>query len=426
MKRREWSHEGKATLLALLAAGPAILVSLVLLWAGDHTPKVEWTLTVMVVAAWLGGALALRDHLVRPLQTLANLLGALREDDFSIRGRHARPDDSLGQAYHEVNALAGTLQAQRTGALEATALLGKVMAEIDVAIFAFDGKREMVLQNRAGARLLERVQPPDVAALLDGETPRTVELAGGQWELRRGAFRQKGLPLELVVLTDLRRALREEERLAWQRLVRVLGHEINNSLAPIRSIAGNLRETLTRQPRSPEWEDDVARGLTVMERRAEALGRFMTSYARLARLPPPRLGPVDVSAWVRRVVDLEKRIPIALAPGPSTTVLGDGDQLDQMLINLLQNAVEAAEECGGGVQVTWRRATPWLEVVISDEGPGIGDTANLFVPFFTTKPQGSGIGLVLSRQIAEAHHGTLSLANRSDRRGCEARLRLPL
>jgi signal transduction histidine kinase len=423
MKRREVSHEGKAVLLALLAAGPAILVSLAMLWSGDHTPKVEWTLSVLIVTAWLGGAMALRDHLARPLQTLANLLGALREDDFSIRGRHARPDDSLGQAYAEVNALAGTLQAQRTGALEATALLGKVMAEIDVAIYAFDGKREMVLHNRAGARLLERVTQEQIAALLVGETPRTVEIAGGQWELRRGAFRQKGLPLELVVLTDLRRALREEERQAWQRLVRVLGHEINNSLAPIRSITGNLRETLSRTPRPPQWEEDVSRGLLVVERRAEALGRFMTSYARLAR---PRLGPVDVSTWVRRVVDLEKRIPIRLAPGPDTTILGDGDQLDQMLINLLQNAVDAAQETSGGVTVSWRRASPWLEVMIDDEGPGVGDTHNLFVPFFTTKPQGSGIGLVLSRQIAEAHHGTLSLANRTDRRGCEARLRLPL
>jgi signal transduction histidine kinase len=152
----------------------------------------------------------------------------------------------------------------------------------------------------------------------------------------------------------------------------------------------------------------------------------MTSYARLARLPPPRLGPVEVSAWVRRVVDLEKRIPVQLAVGPEATIFGDGDQLDQVLINLLQNAVEASQETGGNVAVTWRRASPWLEVVISDEGPGIGDTANLFVPFFTTKAQGSGIGLVLSRQIAEAHHGTLSLANRGDRRGCEARLRLPL
>jgi signal transduction histidine kinase len=378
-----------------------------------------------MVAAWLGGAQALRDHVARPLQTIANLLGALREDDFSIRGRHVRSDDALGEALAEVNALAHTLQLQRTGAIEASALLGKVMAEIDVAIYAFDDKRRMVLANRAGQRLLETVAEPEIAALLAGEAPRTVELVRAQWELRRGEFRQQGRPHELVVLTDLRRALREEERQAWQRLVRVLGHEINNSLAPIRSIAGNLRETLARTPRAPEWEDDVGRGLGVIERRAEALGRFMQSYARLARLPPPKLGPLEVGAWVRRVVELEKRVPVKLEPGPAVTVLGDGDQLEQALINLVQNAVDAALETGGGVTVTWRRATPWIEVLIRDDGPGIGDTANLFVPFFTTKPQGSGIGLVLSRQIAESHRGTLQLQNRVDRRGCEAKLRLP-
>src|SRR5262249_23179275 len=161
-------------------------------------------------------------------------------------------------------------------------------------------------------------------------------------------------------------------------------------------------------------------------RRAEALGRFMTSYARLARLPPPRLGPLDVATWVRRVVDLEKRVPIALVEGPPVTVFGDGDQLDQVLINLVHNAVDAALETGGGASGPWRRALPGMEVLIQDEGPGIGDTPNLFVPFFTTKPHGPGIGLVLSRQIAESHRGTLALVNRADGRGCEAKLRLPL
>jgi signal transduction histidine kinase len=248
----------------------------------------------------------------------------------------------------------------------------------------------------------------------------------GQWELRRGAFRQGGMPHELVVLTDLQRALREEERQAWQRLVRVLGHEINNSLAPIRSIAGNLQDALRRSPRPSEWEDDMARGLGIIERRSEALGRFMTAYARLAKLPPPRLAVVDVNAWVRRVAELEKRLPVEVVPGPDMAVQGDGDQLDQLLINLVRNGVDAALETGGRVAATWRRLPGQLEVVVSDEGPGLADTHNLFVPFFTTKPDGSGIGLPLSRQIAEAHRGTLQIVNRTDRSGCQARLRLPL
>jgi two-component system nitrogen regulation sensor histidine kinase NtrY len=207
--------------------------------------------------------------------------------------------------------------------------------------------------------------------------------------------------------------------------VRVLGHEINNSLAPIRSIAENLRQRQSR-PRDDKYENDLSRGLSVIERRSESLGRFMASYARLARLPPPRPGSVDVGAWVRRVAELEKRLPVAVVPGPALTVRGDGDQLEQLLINLLRNAVDAALETGGAVELGWERDGDRLLVSVRDEGPGLSETRNLFVPFFTTKAEGSGIGLVLSRQIAENHGGTVTLADRPDKRGCAARLALPL
>jgi signal transduction histidine kinase len=210
--------------------------------------------------------------------------------------------------------------------------------------------------------------------------------------------------------------------------VRVLGHEINNSLAPIRSIAGDLRQALSRPEaeRPPDWHEDLARGLAVIERRSEALGRFMSAYARLARLPPPRLSPIEVASWIRRVVQLEKRLPVRVAAGPPLVIQGDGDQLDQLLINLVRNAVDAALETGGQVEIGCQRLPRHVEITVRDEGPGVADTGNLFVPFFTTKPEGSGIGLVLSRQIAEAHRGTLTLESRADRRGAEARLRLPL
>jgi two-component system nitrogen regulation sensor histidine kinase NtrY len=437
---RRLTHDQQVLLLALAAGLPGVITSLAILWTGDYTPKVQWTLTVVAVLSWLAGAMALKERVVRPLQTISNLLGALREGDFSIRGRGARRGDALGEALIEVNMLGETLARQRAGAAEASALLGKVMAEIDVAIFAFDERRVLRLANKAGERLLgkpalrlvgQTADAMEMDAFLEGEAPRTVTAsfpgARGQWELRRGAFRLGGLPHEMVVLTDLQRALREEERQAWQRLVRVLGHEINNSLAPIRSIAGDLRQTLrpANGERPADWEDDMSRGLGVIERRSEALGRFMTSYARLAKLPPPRFAAVDVAGWVRRVVELEKRLPVALEPGPAATIIGDGDQLDQLLINLVQNGVEASLESGGRVQVTWRKLPHHLEVVVSDEGPGVSDTHNLFVPFFTTKATGSGIGLVLSRQIAEAHRGALTLENRRDRTGALARLRLP-
>ena len=427
--------------MALGSALPGAAISLIFLWTGDSTPKVQWTLTVLIVTFCLGFALALRERVVLPLQTLSNLLAALGEGDFSIRARGARGGDPLGEVMVEVNALVETLRHQRLDALEATTLLRKVMAEIDVAVFTFDEAAILKFVNRAGARLLalpaERLlgRRADEIALddyLTGEAPRVINTAfpagAGRWEVRRSQFRQGGLPHELLVLSDLSRPLREEERQAFQRLIRVIGHEMNNSLAPIKSIAGSLASIIEREPPPPDWRDDVQRGLGVIASRSESLSRFMSAYARLAKLPPPKLTQLNVASFVDRVVTLEKAHHIGLAAGPPLTIQADGDQLEQLLINLIRNAVDAVRETGGSVTVGWDRVpgTQSLELWVEDEGPGLSNTGNLFVPFFTTKPGGSGIGLVLSRQIAEAHGGTLHLANRTDRRGCRASLRMPI
>jgi two-component system, NtrC family, nitrogen regulation sensor histidine kinase NtrY len=440
--RSRLSHDRRILLMALASALPGAVISLVFLWTGDYTPKVQWTLTVLIFSVCLGFAFALREKVVLPLQTLSNLLAALGEGDFSIRARGARGGDPLGEVLVEVNALVETLRHQRLDALEATTLLRKVMAEIDVAVFTFDEARDLKFVNRAGSRLLaqpgERLLGRSAAEIglddcLAGRAPRVINTAfpgsAGRWEIRRSQFRQGGRPHELLVLSDLSRPLREEERQAWQRLIRVIGHEMNNSLAPIKSIAGSLGTIVEREPLPDDWRDDVQRGLAVIGSRAEALSRFMSAYARLAKLPPPTVEPLDLGALVDRVVTLEHAHHIRVAGGPRLTIQGDADQLEQLLINLLRNALDAARETGGGVTVGWQRLPhanpPSLELWVEDEGPGLSNTGNLFVPFFTTKPGGSGIGLVLSRQIAEAHGGDLTLANRDDRQGCRASLRLP-
>ncbi|HMI87861.1 MAG TPA: ATP-binding protein [Polyangiaceae bacterium] len=438
-RRRRAGHEARVLFLALFSGVPALSIAVVLLWTGEHASDVQWSLTALAVGTWLGAALLLKERVTRALRDISNLLGLMREGDFSVRGRMGgRSSDALDQALVEINGLAEMLALQRAGALEASALLGKVMAEIDVAVFAFDGERKLRLVNSAGERLLERpaariigTSASDLAMerFLEGAVPRvetTNFVGGGQWELRRSVFRLGGRPHELLVLTDLERTLRAEERHAWQRIVRVLGHEINNSLSPIRSIAQDLQELLGRPvgDESSDWREDVARGLAVIERRSDALARFMAAYARLARLPIPRFAPVDVRSWIKRVVEIETRLPIVLSPGPDIVIAGDSDQLDQMLINLVRNAVEAALETGGAVGVSWEILAKHVEVVVVDEGPGLTETTNLFVPFFTTKPNGSGIGLVLSRQIAEAHSGSLTLESRTDRAGALARVRL--
>jgi PAS domain S-box-containing protein len=437
--RRRVNHE-RAVLLGALAGGvPAVIATALLLWFGDYSAKVQWTVDLLVISIWLGFALAVRERVVRPLQTLSNLLAALREGDYSIRARGARDDDALGLALAEVNALSEPLRTQRLGALEATNLLRRVMSEIDVAVFAFDEQERLRLVNRAGERLLgqpaERMLGRNAGALqlgdcLTGETRRVVDTifpgGGGRWEIRRSTFRQGGFPLQLLVLSDLSRTLREEERAVWQRLVRVLSHEINNSLAPIKSIAGSLQALLARPDAPPDRDADIAEGLAVIAGRSEALNRFMGSYARMARLPAPRLARLDVGTWVRRAAELEARTAVQIVPGPPLAITADGDQLDQLLINLVRNATDAAQETGGAVRVGWSQSDNAVEVRVEDEGPGLPESANLFTPFFTTKPNGSGIGLVLSRQIAEAHGGTLVIENRREGQGCVARLRIPI
>lgn len=432
-------HERRVLIMALLSGLPGSTVALILLWSSDFTPKVQWTLTVLIVTVWLGFVFALRHRVVFPLQTLSNLLAALREGDYSIRGREARGRDALDQVTREVNALAATLHEQRLESLEATALLRKVMEEIEVAVFAFDSSHRLRLVNRAGERLLARPSEQllgenaadlGLQSCLEGEGHRVFDASfpggSGRWEIRRSGFRQGGLPHQMLVLSDLSRALREEELKAWQRIVRVIGHELNNSLAPIKSISGSLKSLLGRENRPGDWEDDLQRGLSVIGSRAEALGRFMEAYARLARLPQPKLQTVDVSMLVRRVASMETRKTVQVLPGPDVSIHADPDQLEQLLINIIRNAVDAAIETNGGVSLTWSRAAGSIDLIVRDDGLGLSNTANLFVPFFTTKPGGSGIGLVLSRQIAEAHGGSLVLENRSDGRGCEARLRLPI
>src|SRR5919202_5126596 len=347
------SHDRRILLMALASALPGALISLIFLWTGAYPPKVQLTLTVVIVAFCLGFAFALRERVVLPLQTLSNLLAALGEGDFSIRARGARGGDPLGEVMIEVNMLVETLRHQRLDALEATTLLRKVMAEIDVAVFTFDEDQELKFVNRAGARLLSqtaerllgrRAEDLGLEDCLTGEAPRIINTAFpggvGRWEIRRSSFRQGGRPHELLVLSDLSQPLREEERQAWQRLIRVIGHEMNNSLAPIKSIAGSLATIVERDPPPADWREDVQRGLGVIASRSESLSRFMSAYARLAKLPPPKLAPLDVGAVIERVVTLEKGHDVQIAGGPRLTVHGDSEQLEQLLSNLVRNALD--------------------------------------------------------------------------------------
>jgi len=436
-KRSRWRFQNRVLLPAVVAAGPAWLLVAALLWQLDAAPGLRWTLFAFVTAFFLVGLVVVRHRVVQPLRSLANMLEALREGDYSMRGRNVDPEDSMGEVMVEVNSLGSTLYNQRLEALEAGALLQKVIADVDIAVFGFDSHLKLRLVNRAGEALLgdEADQLRGRSAAHLGLDRMLAEPSGrivthvfpggaGRWEVRRRSFREGGRPSELLVISELSRALREEERQAWQRLVRVIGHELNSSLAPIKSMAGTLHKLIGRDPPPPDWRDDANSGLTIIHDRAESLERFMGAYARLARLPPPTRRDTDFTALVGRVVSLQGG-RITIERGPAVRLGIDPDQIEQVLINLVRNGVEAAGE-GGTVCVAWRADDDRLVVEVVDDGPGLARTDNLWVPFFTTKPGGTGIGLVLSREIVENHGGAITLENRIGARGCVARVTLPL
>jgi two-component system nitrogen regulation sensor histidine kinase NtrY len=434
-----WTYDARILLAALAVAAPACaLLGAVLVWR-DLAPGLLWGLTGVGAVLTLWFAVRLRNRVIYPLYTLSNLLEALREGDFSLRGSRARRGDPIGEVVWEINTLSQTLRDQRHKVEETSALLAKVIGATDIAIFTFDSGQRLRLINPAGENLLARP-----AAELLGRTADELGIAdclanddthirkrafpggAGRFEVRRARFREGGKPHELLVVADLSRALREEERAAWQRLLRVLGHELNNSLTPIRSMTGTLAKLLAQQPPPPDWREDVGGGLAVIGDRAEALTRFMAGYTALARLPPPNKRDFEIGELVRRVARLEQRLAVIVADAPELHVNADPDQIEQALINLLKNATDATLPLREGVRARWRAERDVAHIEIEDDGPGLGTTENLFIPFYTTKPGGSGIGLVLARQIAEAHGGSLTLESRKATRGCVAHLTLPL
>jgi len=427
----------KVCLMALL---PMAIITLCLVWLGDYSSKVQWTVStcVFVCAAWF--PMYLQEQIGFALRTLSGQLSSLREQDYSSRLDESKWESgALGEAFHEVNILRDTLKRERTGAVEANALLEKVMANIDVAVFAFDSGHRLRLANLRGQRLLgfseDRLlgRPANSFGLepcLEGTVPRIARLSfggrQGRWEVRRAPFREEGQPLELLVLSDLTAPLRREELEAWRRLVQVLRHEISNSLAPIQSFSQSLLWLIRQDPRPEDWEDDCIEGLGVIVERSVALTKMLASYKGLTGLPTPQLVETNVSQWVQRVVALETRLSVSVEAGPDITVLADPGQLDQLLLNLVKNAADASLTTQGRVVTGWAVEDGTLTVWVDDEGEGLAQTDNLFVPFFTTKTDGSGIGLALSLQIAEAHGGVLSLVNHENKSGCRARIDLPL
>jgi nitrogen fixation/metabolism regulation signal transduction histidine kinase len=432
-------YQTRILLLAAAVGMPGTVTAIALLFAGDYSLRLQVTLILFAVGGWMALAGVLFSRVVRPLQTAANMLSAMREGDFSMQAGFIDVEDALGQVMFEINSISSVMRRERLGAIEAISLLNKVIEEIDLGLFTFSqDDRQLKLVNKAAERLLGKpaaaaigrtADDLGVAALLDADVARPLEsfpgVHEGRFGLRRAVFREGGMPHVLVLVADISRALREEERQAWKRLIRVIGHELNNSLAPIHSLSSTLSTIINREQLPEDWREDMRDGLDVIRSRATHLSRFMEDYSRIARLPPPRKEPVSVPDLARRIVALEHHVRVRIADGGACTVPADVTQLEQVLINVIKNAAEAVAETGGGVTLGWEQRAKSVAIWIEDEGAGIANPANLFTPFYSTKKGGSGIGLVLSRQIVDAHEGSLLVENRSDRTGVRATIVLP-
>ncbi len=443
--RRRLSFERRLRLWLLLMGVPVVVFTWLALHRAMADMTVQWIVVLITTGAWAFCVSLVMEQVTRPLQTLANVVAALREDDYSFRARGALRNDAMGDLALEINALASMLQAQRAGALEAMALVERVLNSMQSPVLAFDPEGRLKLMNAAAEQMLgvdakralgHPAEDFELAYLIDASDDDLFSLGNGQqaarWIVKRTSFRLSGIPHTLVVLSDVSAALREEERLAWARLIRVLGHEINNSLAPIKSIAESLRGRVASSIPGSQG-GDFERGLEVIENRAESLNRFLQAYRQLMGLPAPRLELIPLGPLVGRVAQLETRVKVSVASGREITLPADPDQIQQALINLVRNAAEAAlgpdttHDGTACVEIEWKSTGNEVVIGITDNGPGLTNANNLFVPFYTTKPNGTGIGLVLAQQIAQAHRGSVELRNRSDgTSGCRAELRLPL
>jgi nitrogen fixation/metabolism regulation signal transduction histidine kinase len=443
--RLQGGFERRLLFSILIAGAAGVVLSLLLLWHSSYSLDHKIEVSALVVLLWLGLSFSARDHVVNSLRVLYNVISAVKDEDFSFRATQASAGDALGDLALEINSLSRALAEERLGAVETTNLLRKVMAEAGTIIFAFSPDNRLRIVNRTGVRFLGKPEEEilnrtarelGIEDLVKGPAWEVVSRvdsgAEKRWIVRRATFRQGGEPHSLVVLSEASEALRAEERVAWQRLIRVLSHEINNSLAPIRTIARTLGRMASTAELPMPLSEHLGHGLEVIHQRADSLNRFLQSYTRVAKVPKPQCRAVALNSLVARVAKLESRLPVKVIPGSNVSIFVDPDQLEQALINLIKNAVDAVllaseKEFGPeAVTVSWTIHAKDVEIYIRDEGIGLTETENLFVPFYTTKETGSGIGLLLSRQIIEAHQGTIMLRNRAERSGCEVVVKLSM
>ena len=419
-----------AARLSLLAVGTVAMsvgltVFLMSLLPGQ--PLAAATLAVCImgpVAAFLARAM------LRPLLAMLRALGgtviSYRDGDFSF-GLHWKRNDEMHDLVEAHNALGAVLREQRLDLVQRELLLDTMVQHTPVAMMLIDAAGKVVFANVAARQLLNEGRRLEGMALDDlllrtfvslreaiergGDGLFTVSGAGENVEeeiyhLARRDFTLNARRHELLLLRHLTSELRRQEVQTWKKVIRVISHELNNSLAPVASLASSAAELLRRgnTQRLPEI-------LATVEERARHLERFIDGYARFAKLPTPNRQPVD---WKAFVSGLQLQIPFKVVGElPADPTSFDASQMQQALLNLLKNAHESGSRAED-VSLAVRRGAGTLMIEVGDRGSGMTDAvmSNALVPFYSTKRTGTGLGLALAREIAEAHGGRIALNNR--------------
>ena len=433
------TNHAKVLILAVLSGLPALAFMAYIAIRDEYSTLTLYSMGILVFGVYIACLTAIYRLVVRPLQTMANIVAALKEKDYTLRVKYTNTDDPMGLSFSELNDLADKLQNQRLDMIETHQLLFKILEEVEAAVLCFDSEDQLVMANRYAQELYGEEtdslmgKSADKLGLKEAlastlQTAHEIEFPArkSRWLVKHSPYRDDGKPHMMLLIADLQGPLREEELDAWKKLIRVLGHELNNSMTPLKSMANSLERMIAKPTLPDDWKSDMEEGLSVIGRRVDSLSRFVHGYSQLARTPRPQKAPFNVGRFMERVMRFESGYAINLQPGPELSLLADEGQLEQVLVNLLKNAVESTKDNDGHVTATWSANDDNVYFRVIDDGQGLANEDNLFVPFFSTKRHGSGIGLALSRQIVEAHDGRITLENRIERSGCIATVVLPL
>ncbi|MDO9319679.1 MAG: ATP-binding protein [Gammaproteobacteria bacterium] len=448
-KGEKLSFERKLALITLAGTAIPSILLVATLWFFDVSGYLIGIAGCLLAFLTLHCVMTIWRRTQDQYRNLHNLLESIIQGDHSLRGVAERESGELGELVGTINALARASQQQRLQSEESLLLVRKIIDQIDVSIIAWGKDGRMQFINPAAEKLLgvppensnygvEALQLPPALQIANqfqaGET-RVLDLdiakARGRFRLHVERFIADGHSNSLLFITDVSKLLKSEERKAWRNLIRVLSHEINNSLAPLVSLSNALSKQVRLREKDAELRKELVDGISIISHRAESMAEFVKNHQQIAQLPTLSKRKVELLQLIRRVVSLFPNSAIDIN-GSETEVVIDPLLMEQVLINLIKNAIESTERSSAKlgapplpIVVDWEVHDKRLTITIVDSGEGIQSLDNLFVPFYTTKPHGSGIGLVISQQIIEAHGGDINVSNRTDQRGCRVTINIP-